>query len=156
MGVRGLLAGSAFCTAAEQPTLLRSTPVDWWAMSTLADSVSAIRPWTDNGRTGADVLLDLISRQPAWMRDAACREHPDINWFPHPGETSGPAKEVCGQCLVREDCGTFAANLGADVEGVWGGMTQRERRRTRAGAGRTSPSNQRVGIGQRPRRRATG
>ena len=29
-------------------------------------------------------LADLVER-PAWMLDALCREHPEINWFPGQG-----------------------------------------------------------------------
>lgn len=69
----------------------------------------------------------------AWMADAACHEHPEVNWFPERGQSAEPAKKVCGDCLVRSECLDYALRQGrVDREalaGVWGGTTGRERRR---------------------------
>ena len=40
------------------------------------------------------------------------------------------AKEVCRGCVVREDCLEFALANGEKF-GIWGGMSERERRRIR-------------------------
>ena len=47
------------------------------------------------------------------------------------------AKRVCGQCPVTHECLEFA--LGTNQEsGVWGGLTEEERRRLRKGAEATA------------------
>jgi WhiB family redox-sensing transcriptional regulator len=74
-----------------------------------------------------DAMLDLPPL-PAWMADAACREHPDVTWFPPPGESGLEAKAICGRCLVKEECLRYA--LEHDLDGIWGGTTVRQRRRS--------------------------
>jgi WhiB family redox-sensing transcriptional regulator len=62
------------------------------------------------------------------MADAACREHPDVDFFPGQGEDVRPAKAVCYGCLVQSDCLAFAqANF--LTSGIWGGTSVKERRR---------------------------
>ena len=74
-------------------------------------------------------LLTEIGYRPAWMLDAACAEHPEINWFPERGERRDAAISTCARCLVAGECREFALDMGGDVVGVWAGTTQRERRR---------------------------
>ncbi len=75
-------------------------------------------------------LLDLLTARPAWHADAACREHPDLSWHPELGESAGPAKAVCSGCLVRDDCRAYAL-AGPELAGIWGGLSDRERREAR-------------------------
>lgn len=66
---------------------------------------------------------------PAWMRDAACIEHPHLAWFPSPGcgaRRITAAKAVCGRCLVRSECLDYALTERITA-GVWGGTTPNER-----------------------------
>ena len=70
---------------------------------------------------------------PSWMQDAACaahQKHAD-DWFKGEGRgASHVAKAVCMGCAVRTDCLLYA--LANDIsDGVWGGMTTRERRLVR-------------------------
>lgn len=63
-----------------------------------------------------------------WRNRAACRGiDPDI-FFPITDEEAEPAKAVCNACPVREACLEFAL-AAREREGVWGGATERERRR---------------------------
>jgi len=50
----------------------------------------------------------LIPPRPAWMGDAACREHPEVDFFPGRGGSARPALAVCRGCVVREHCLTYA------------------------------------------------
>jgi WhiB family redox-sensing transcriptional regulator len=67
-----------------------------------------------------------------WRDDAAClTEDPEL-FFPI-GKT-GPAivqvelaKRVCAGCVVRQDCLRWALDAGVD-QGVWGGLSEDERR----------------------------
>ena len=67
-----------------------------------------------------------------WRNDAACRDvDPDL-FFPI-GTTGiavdqvDAAKRVCASCAVREPCLEFALASNQDA-GVWGGLTEDERR----------------------------
>jgi WhiB family redox-sensing transcriptional regulator len=63
-----------------------------------------------------------------WSSQAACRGLDPFIFFPADDDDAGPAKAVCEQCIVVEACLEHA--LGArEREGVWGGCTERERRR---------------------------
>jgi WhiB family redox-sensing transcriptional regulator len=64
----------------------------------------------------------------AWRRHSACRGLDPAIFYPATDEEAGPAKAVCGVCSVRETCLEFALQ-GREKEGVWGGATERERRR---------------------------
>lgn len=49
-------------------------------------------------------------------------------FFPNKGESAREAKLLCGVCPVLEECRAWA--LDNDVRhGVWGGLSDRERRR---------------------------
>ncbi|MEY2468459.1 MAG: WhiB family transcriptional regulator, redox-sensing transcriptional regulator [Actinomycetota bacterium] len=64
----------------------------------------------------------------SWRNRAACRGiDPDI-FFPVTDEDAEAAKAVCDACPVREACLEFAL-AAREREGVWGGATERERRR---------------------------
>lgn len=66
----------------------------------------------------------------AWRVAAACRGLDPLIFYPVTDEDADaePAKTVCDVCPVREPCLEHA--LGArEKEGVWGGATERERRR---------------------------
>jgi WhiB family redox-sensing transcriptional regulator len=43
-------------------------------------------------------------------------------------EEANEAKAICGSCTVRETCLEFAL-VNRERDGVWGGATERERRR---------------------------
>lgn len=61
-----------------------------------------------------------------WPSHAACRDSDPDSLFVQ-GAAQNRAKSVCGGCSVRTEC--LADALDNDIEfGVWGGMTERERR----------------------------
>lgn len=74
-----------------------------------------------------------------WRHDAICRgEDPELFF---PVGTSGPAllqteqaKAVCCRCPVTEECLAWAFESGQDA-GVWGGMSEDERRAVRRRGG---------------------
>jgi len=61
-----------------------------------------------------------------WISQASCRgQDPDALFVQ--GAAQNRAKQVCGGCVVRTEC--LADALDNRIEfGVWGGMTERERR----------------------------
>lgn len=67
-----------------------------------------------------------------WRHDSVCRDEDPELFFPV--GTSGPAlmqiaeaKSVCRRCPVTESCLQWALESGQDA-GVWGGMSEDERR----------------------------
>jgi WhiB family transcriptional regulator, redox-sensing transcriptional regulator len=86
-------------------------------------------------------VADLIDDQPLrregvdimdWRHIAACREVDPELFFPI--GNSGPAllqieeaKQVCRRCTVLDECLRWAIDSGQDA-GVWGGMSEDERR----------------------------
>lgn len=80
-------------------------------------------------------LVGLITGQrPAWMDDAACLEHPEIEFVPPSTRTEANAAEkarsICAGCLCRRDCLAYALADDA-LLGVWAGTTTAERRTMR-------------------------
>lgn len=66
--------------------------------------------------------------QQTWHDQAACRGlDPDI-FYPLTDEDAERAQEVCELCPVRVACLEYAL-AGREHEGVWGGATERDRRR---------------------------
>ena len=69
-------------------------------------------------------------REPSWHDEANCLGvDPDL-FFPERGASTKEAKEVCRGCVVREDCLEYALANGEKF-GIWGGLSERERRRVR-------------------------
>jgi WhiB family redox-sensing transcriptional regulator len=65
-----------------------------------------------------------------WRLEAACRGvDPDL-FYPGRGVSTGPAKATCATCAVREPCLDFALSTNEKF-GIWGGQSERQRRRTR-------------------------
>jgi WhiB family redox-sensing transcriptional regulator len=64
----------------------------------------------------------------AWRQKAACRGvDPDI-FYPVSDDDAEEAKAICMQCPVQQACLEWALSS-REREGVWGGATERERRR---------------------------
>jgi len=84
--------------------------------------------------------FDLIAVDPPvylpWMDDAACAQVDPEAFFPEKGGSTRDAKGVCrgrgdvAGCEVREQCLAYA--LSNDERfGIWGGLSERERRMLR-------------------------
>ncbi|HUC38046.1 MAG TPA: WhiB family transcriptional regulator [Acidimicrobiales bacterium] len=78
-----------------------------------------------------DIVTLLYGRQVRdWQSRANCMGvDPDL-FFPERGASTREAKEVCRGCVVREDCLEYALANGEKF-GIWGGLSERERRRVR-------------------------
>jgi WhiB family redox-sensing transcriptional regulator len=65
-----------------------------------------------------------------WQEQANCLGvDPDL-FFPERGASTREAKSVCRSCDVRGDCLEYALAHGEKF-GIWGGLSERERRRVR-------------------------
>jgi WhiB family redox-sensing transcriptional regulator len=83
---------------------------------------------------GGDVPVDLLElfkvENRNWQSRANCMGVDPELFFPERGSSTREAKEVCRGCVVREDCLEYALANGEKF-GIWGGMSERERRRVR-------------------------
>lgn len=65
-----------------------------------------------------------------WLGKANCLGVDPELFFPQRGASTREAKEVCRLCVVREACLDYAIANGEKF-GIWGGLSERERRRVR-------------------------
>lgn len=74
-----------------------------------------------------------------WHTDAACAGHPNPNLWHH-GDPHREARAICMGCPVRADCLDEALSLpDSEAQGMWGGMTESERRAERRRRGMKVP-----------------
>ena len=93
-------------------------------MSALDDLVAVIE--VDYG-PATQAFRQLFDDQP-WADDALCAQTDPEAFFPEKGASVREAKAVCTGCIVRAECLDYA--LANDERfGVWGGLSERERRR---------------------------
>ncbi len=64
----------------------------------------------------------------SWRQRAACRGLDPEIFYPASDEEGDEAKAICAQCPVRQPCLEHAL-ANREHDGVWGGATERERRR---------------------------
>ena len=75
------------------------------------------------GGQGAD-------EEPDWQERALCAQTDPEAFFPEKGGSTREAKRICSGCDVRAECLDYA--LANDERfGIWGGLSERERRRLR-------------------------
>ncbi len=69
-------------------------------------------------------------RDLTWQDAALCSQVDGEIFFPEKGGSTRAAKRVCAACTVRSECLEFALETD-QPHGIWGGMSERERRRLR-------------------------
>jgi WhiB family redox-sensing transcriptional regulator len=73
-------------------------------------------------------LLDLpLVVDAAWVADAVCAQTDPDAFYPEKGEPTRAAKAMCARCPVTEQCLEYALENN-ERYGVWGGLSERERR----------------------------
>jgi WhiB family redox-sensing transcriptional regulator len=73
-------------------------------------------------------LLGLGSPEDTeWMRDGLCAQTDPEAFFPERGGSTRDAKAVCASCPVLVECRTYGMEHNERF-GVWGGLSERERR----------------------------
>ncbi len=66
----------------------------------------------------------------SWQKRANCMGVDPELFYPERGASTKEAKSVCKGCVVRDECLEYAIITGEKF-GIWGGMSERERRRIR-------------------------
>ncbi len=76
------------------------------------------------------LIEELQSDRMAWQDFANCKgADPDL-FFPERGASTRTAKQICRECSVRTECLEFAI-VSSEKFGIWGGLSERERRKIR-------------------------
>lgn len=65
-----------------------------------------------------------------WMLDAKCLDADPEAFFPEKGGSTREAKRICDACPARDACLEWAMD-NDERFGIWGGLSERERRRLR-------------------------
>lgn len=81
-------------------------------------------------RAGGHVRELSLEKPPPWTVDALCAQTDPDAFFPDKGGTTRFAKQVCAGCSVAKRCLAYALENNERF-GVWGGLSERERRALR-------------------------
>lgn len=63
-----------------------------------------------------------------WASQALCAQTDPESFFPDKGGSTREAKKVCARCFVQAECLDWALTTNERF-GIWGGLSERERRR---------------------------
>lgn len=79
-----------------------------------------------------DVVPQVEEEDDQWQENALCAQTDPEAFFPEKGGSTREAKRICMGCEVRDKCLEYA--LANDERfGIWGGLSERERRRLKRG-----------------------
>ena len=85
----------------------------------------------------ARMLAVPISDERPWVVFGACRDaDPDL-FFPSSRQETEQALAICGSCPVKPECLAYATEAGERF-GIWGGLTEKGRRKHRGRLRRTA------------------
>ena len=80
------------------------------------------------GGRGIDLLAAPITEERPWVVFSACRDKDSDLFFPETKVQERSALAICSTCPVQNECLEYAFE--ADIRfGVWGGMSEKQRRR---------------------------
>jgi len=95
---------------------------DDWHVDPIALGVPGVRRAVD--------AVDVDDDPMAWQADSLCAQTDPEAFFPEKGGSTRDAKKICASCDVRAQCLEYA--LSNDERfGIWGGLSERERRKLR-------------------------
>ncbi len=70
---------------------------------------------------------------PEWVEQALCAQADPEAFYPEKGGRNNQAKAVCSRCPVTSECLAYALEHNERF-GIWGGVSERDRRRMQKGA----------------------
>lgn len=73
-----------------------------------------------------DELFGAVEQE--WQDQALCAQTDPEAFFPEKGGSTREAKRICQACTVRDECLEYALEHDERF-GIWGGLSDRERRR---------------------------
>jgi WhiB family redox-sensing transcriptional regulator len=85
----------------------------------------------------------MASHRPGdWLDDALCAQIEQDVFFPGKAESVEPAKRICRMCPVVDECAKYALTSPVFLLGVWGCMSENERKKFRRRQGIVSVPEQ--------------
>jgi WhiB family transcriptional regulator, redox-sensing transcriptional regulator len=112
------------------------TPLSSSSTQAVRRTIASMRSRSDTDLDPRDLELRDLDREALavadlgteWQELAECaKQSGEVDFFPARGESVRDAKEVCARCAVKSECLDFALRLKV-AHGVWGGLSERERR----------------------------
>ncbi len=76
--------------------------------------------------------MDIGHPEEEWQDRALCAQTDPEAFFPEKGGSTREAKKICLSCEVRVECLEYALE-NDERFGIWGGLSERERRRLKKG-----------------------
>lgn len=73
-----------------------------------------------------DELFEAVEQD--WQEQALCAQTDPEAFFPEKGGSTREAKRICSACGVRDECLEYALE-NDERFGIWGGLSERDRRR---------------------------
>ncbi len=98
----------------------RAVPEDWF--------VDPVRLGVPGVRQSDGFAID--ENPLAWQTDSLCAQTDPEAFFPEKGGSTRDAKKICTSCEVRNQCLEYALQ-NDERFGIWGGLSERERRKLR-------------------------
>jgi len=98
----------------------RSAVPDDWFVDPVRLGVPGVR------RADVDDDAEVLT----WQSDALCAQTDPEAFFPEKGGSTRDAKKICSSCEVRAQCLEYALQ-NDERFGIWGGLSERERRKLR-------------------------
>lgn len=99
-----------------------------------------IRHQAPDPRSDGPDRLDLTAfpQPPEWTLDALCAQVDADMFFPEKGGSTREAKRICAMCPVAAECLDYALEHDEGF-GIYGGMSERERRKLRTQLNQENP-----------------
>lgn len=86
------------------------------------------RPTTKADQATENATHGLTRDDQPWAVDALCAQTDPEAFFPDRGGSTREAKSICASCTVAAECLDYAL-ANEERFGIWGGLSERERRR---------------------------
>jgi WhiB family transcriptional regulator, redox-sensing transcriptional regulator len=116
--LRGVMTSTPHTTIGSAPT-----PIARPHLTVVPDAPVAFEP---------EPLPEVEVTPDQWQDRALCAQTDPEAFFPEKGGSTREAKKICLGCEVRHECLDYA--LAHDERfGIWGGLSERERRRLKRG-----------------------
>ena len=112
--------------------VMASTPRAVTGSEMVGDMAAADRPRLSLVPDAVDAAEAESLTAEQWQDRALCAQTDPEAFFPEKGGSTREAKKICLGCEVRSECLEYA--LAHDERfGIWGGLSERERRRLKRG-----------------------
>jgi WhiB family redox-sensing transcriptional regulator len=100
------------------------------SQSNASETNQTERPRLSLVTLASDDMFEAVEDQ--WQDRALCAQTDPEAFFPEKGGSTREAKRICQGCEVRPECLEYALHKDERF-GIWGGLSERERRRIKRG-----------------------